>query len=939
MHKIFTLSFAVLFYTTLFSQTSTPAKVRLSVIKTSEESRFSSVPSVSIGPTIMGGRVTDIEVNPENSIEMFVAYASGGLWYTNNNGQSFRPIFDNQHSITIGDIAVDWKKFTVWVGTGESNSSRSSYAGTGVYRSNDTGHTWKHLGLEESHHIGKILVHPTNSDIVYVAVLGHLYTLSDERGIYKSVDGGDNWKKILFIDNKTGFVDMCFDPSNPEILIASSWERLRTAWNFKGSGPGSGIYLSKNNGDSWTKIYSEANTGRIGLASFSKNGRTGVYAIKDDQNSLPESEKDTSILLIKDLIIMEKESAESFLKLNNKKLNAFLVANNFPKEFDAESLKASIKARKYTLKDVINFTGDANKNLFQSNFKGSVILRTNSIENIKWEIVNDSIKDLYYTYGYYFGQISVAPANPDEVYILGVVLAHSNNGGKTFSKLNDENVHGDHHVLWIDPKNASHIINGNDGGLNISYDKGMHWVKCNTPAVGQFYAITTDEVEPYNVYGGLQDNGVWKGSINYASGTEWQQTGKYPYEFILGGDGMQVAVDTKQQLVYTGFQFGNYYRLNIKNKSQQSITPRHTLGEFPYRFNWQTPIQLTDHVQNTLYFGGNFLFRSFDQGDTWLKISPDLTFGAKEGNVPFGTISTLHESPLKFGLIYTGSDDGSINITKDGGTTWTNISIPAYKGYWISRIQASKYSEAKVYITINGFRNDVFNPMVFVSENYGKSWKSISSNLPMEPVNVIREDAFNAKILYLGTDNGLYISMNTGISWEKFSSLPRVAVHDLAIQKKANELIVGTHGRSLYAISLREINKLDSFILSNYIYLFDIPAQKASLFWGSSDYFWSPPFEQNMLIPFYSRDANSFEFTIFDSSGISLGVAEILAPAGLKNFKYNFTANQNHNFWQSKQVYKGKNGVHYLTKGKYSIQLRLGEMIVKKEFVILPNGN
>lgn len=915
-----------------YAQPFTPAKTRLESVNLVSESRFSNINTQSIGPTIMSGRVTDIEVNPANPIEMVVAYASGGVWYTKNNGQSFKPIFDNQHTITVGDLAVDWNTFTIWVGTGESNSSRSSYAGTGIYKSSDTGHTWKHLGLEETHHIGKILLHPTVSNIVYVAAMGHLYSLNDERGVYKTTDGGLTWQKVLFIDSKTGAIDLAFDPTNTETLIAAMWERQRTPSNFKGSGPGSGIYISKNGGTNWSKIFSGNNIGRIGLSAFSKNGQSGLYAIMDDQNSLPPEAKDTSLLTVEDLIKIEKQPVEELIKIPDYKLNAFLKENGFPEKLDAKAVKKLIKNKRHTIKDLINYTGNANSNLFNVNYKGPVIIKTNSLETVNWKTVNDSIKDLYYTYGYYFGQIRLNPANSDEVYIMGVVLARSTDGGKTFKKLNDDNVHADHHALWINPDNSSHIINGNDGGLNISYDHGQNWVKCNSPAVGQFYSIAVDEAEPYNVYGGLQDNGVWKGSRYTTPNNEWHQSGKYPYEFIMGGDGMQVAVDTKQNLVYTGFQFGNYYRLDRNTDKSTYITPKHELGEFPYRFNWQTPIQLSKHAGNTLYFGGNYLFRSFDKGQTWKKISPDLTSGGKEGNVPYGTLTTLDESPLKFGLIYTGSDDGNINVTKDGGNNWTNISLTAYKGFWVSRVQASSHIESRVYATLNAYRQDIFTALVFISDDYGKTWKSINSNLPMEPVNVFREDVINPDLLYVGTDNGLYFSMNKGKSWEKLGGLPRVAVHDLAIQTKANELIVGTHGRSLYALSLNELNSLDSLKLSKGIYVYDIPKHKTSKNWGNSFYYWAPPHQTEIPIPYYSIKSQAIELSLSDSIGIVIFKEKLNCTKGINYFKYTFTANENQTV--SKFLRKGKDGKYYLLKGNYKLELKADGMVEEKELIM-----
>lgn len=934
--KALAIGCLTLVYLSASAQNFSPSKKRLDGDLRGESGRFSELLTESIGPTVMGGRVTDTEVNPNNPLEMVVAFASGGVWYTQNNGQSFRAIFDHQHSITVGDIAVNWTNFTIWVGTGECNSSRSSYAGTGIYKSSDTGKTWKHTGLEESHHIAKLLINPGNPQIIYAAVLGHLYTSNEERGVFKTSDGGESWQRVLFVNKDCGAIDLTFDPSNSETVVAAFWERSRQPWNFKGSGPGSGIYLSENAGTSWKKIYSGSNLGRIGLATYTYRGETGIYAIIDDQNPAKPEAEDTAKLSIQDLIKIENKPVEHFLAISDEKLKAFLKEHGFPEKYDVKTLKKLINSGKNTVSDVIKYTGNANQKLFNTNYKGSVIVKTESLNNVNWKVVNDSIKDLYYTYGYYFGQIRVNPGNPDELYILGVVLAHSTDGGKHFKKLNDDNVHADHHVLWINPGNPRHLINGNDGGLNISYDKGENWVKCNSPAVGQFYAVAVDEAQPYNVYGGLQDNGVWKGPRRYNPGVSWHQTGKYPYQFIMGGDGMQVAVDTRQNLVYTGYQFGNYYRLDMKTEKPVYITPTHELGELPYRFNWQTPVLLSRHTQNTIYLGGNYLFRSFDKGNSWKKISPDLSSGYKEGNVPYGTLSSIDESAIRYGLLYGGTDDGNIHVSKDAGNTWQKINIPGYNGFWIARILASSHIESRVYAALNGYRFDNFKAMVFVSEDFGKSWKSVAGNLPDEPVNVIREDLVNPNILYCGTDNGLYISMNRGLAWEKMGTLPRVAVHDLAIQSAANELLVGTHGRSLYVIGLKEVNALDSSVLKQNLLLFDVPKYKVNKSWGESDYFWNPPVQTRVSFPYYALITCNPELTFSDSTGKIIYREKLKSRPGINYAPFAFMANENKA--DSGFLKLGKDGHYYLKPGKYKVSIYADGFKDEKEMLLEKPG-
>jgi photosystem II stability/assembly factor-like uncharacterized protein len=409
----------------------------------------------------------------------------------------------------------------------------------------------------------------------------------------------------------------------------------------------------------------------------------------------------------------------------------------------------------------------------------------------------------------------VSPQNPDKVVILGFYALMSIDGGKNFKKMDGDNVHPDHHALWINPLRDEHMINGNDGGINITYDDGKNWFKANSPAVAQFYAIAVDNAKPYNVYGGLQDNGSWYGPSNHNETAEWYESGKYAYASLNGGDGMQVQVDTREnKIVYTGYQFGNYSRVDKSNPMSDglAVRPVHDLGESPLRFNWQTPILLSSHNQDVFYIGSNHLHRSFNKGENLQAISGDLTGGGKKGNVPFGTLTSITESPLRFGLLYTGSDDGYIHVTHDGGANWKAVHTGLPKqvqGLYVSRLVSSKFAEGRVYLTLNGYRNDHFDAYVFVSEDFGQTWKRIATDLPAEPVNVIREDPKNQNILYIGTDNGLYVSLNKGansFAWK--GGLPRVAVHDIAIHERKNEIVVGTHGRSLYIASLNKIQEL-----------------------------------------------------------------------------------------------------------------------------------
>lgn len=793
----------------------------------SNRSLLNTIKFRNIGPSIMSGRVVDLDANPENASEFYVAYATGGLWHTKNNGQSFVPVFDSADVITIGAIAVNWKTKTIWLGTGEVNSSRSSYAGMGIYKSNDEGKTWQYLGLPESQHIGKILLHPTDANTAWVAVLGHLYSPGKERGVYKTTDGGATWKQTLYIDDNTGVVDLDLNPLNPAEVYAAAWYRTRSAWNFEESGKTSGIYKSADGGVTWALVSKQGagfpsgeGVGRIGLAVYPKNAQI-VYAIVDNNFHKPDSTKkaDTTTYVLRDF---EKLTKEQFMQLNPNRLDTFLKRNQMYPRYTAKMILENISNGTLKPTAIWDYLYDANTALFDTPIIGAEVYRSDD-GGKTWKKTNTKKLPLYFTYGYYFGKIFVSPNNDQKLVITGYDIELSNDGGKTFTKIDKENVHPDHHTVWIDPKNDSHLIIGNDGGCNLTYDDGQHWFKANTPAVGQFYSVFVDNAKPYNVYGGLQDNGVWYGSSANKENYEWYESGDYPFKGIMGGDGMQVQVDTRDNATtYTGFQFGNYYRINRLHPSYQNskrITPQHQLGEKPFRFNWQTPVLISRHNQDIIYFGGNKLFRSFNKADTLIAISGDLTKGERSGDVPFGTITTIAESPLRFGLLYVGTDDGNMQLTRDGGATWTLLnSAPSKKiktpvlpqGLWVSRVIASKYNEGRVYAALSGYRNDDFNSYLYVSEDYGTTWTALGKDLPAEPVNVIREDPKNDNILYVGTDGGLYVSFDRGQSFMMWNAgLPKsIPVHDIAIQERENEIVLGTHGRSIYIAKLDDVQGL-----------------------------------------------------------------------------------------------------------------------------------
>lgn len=798
-----------------------------------KDSLLSSISFRNIGPSIMSGRVVDIDANPEDPTEFYVAYASGGLWHTVNNGQSFTPIMDNLDVLIIGDIAVNWKSTPriIWVGTGEVNSSRSSYAGTGVYQTSDNGKTWRYLGLPESHHIGDIELDPSNPQTAWVAVLGHLYTPNAERGVYKTTDGGKTWQRSLFVNEGTGCVDLAMDPTNPSVVYAAMWQRSRAAWKFEESGPSSGIYRTKDGGTTWEKIsgvgtgFMEGNKiGRIGLTVFPGNTQL-VYAVVDNNTPLPATQKTTDSAYTKEQF--KTMSVADFAALNNNRLDSFLRKNRFPRQHTASSVKLAVAEGKLTPAALWDYL-DSDDGFQNTGIPGCEVYVSED-GGTHWKKANEKPIGIFNTYGYYFAKIYTSHTNPKKVFILGFTSQVSTDGGKTFSSMDKENVHADHHALWVNPKRDTHLINGNDGGVNLTYDDGKNWFKANTPAVGQYYFITTDDAKPYNVYGGLQDNGSWWGPSTNREGIGWTDDGQYGFHMINGGDGMQVQVDKRDNAtIYSGSQFGAYARYSKdKRGNGKFIRPQHELGEKPLRFNWQTPILLSRHQPDIFYYGSNRLHRSLNKGDSLSTLSGDLTGGGIKGNVPYGTLTAIDESPLRFGLLYTGSDDGKIYRSTDGGYTWTALhqqvetstakkkpSTPNATGLdtknlWVSRVVASQHKENRVYVTLNGYRHDHFNPYVYVSEDGGLTWKNISSNLPLESVNVIREDPVNPSILYVGTDGGLYVSWDGGQTYKAWQAgLPQsVPVHDIAIQTRENEIVLGTHGRSLYVGKLSKIQQ------------------------------------------------------------------------------------------------------------------------------------
>lgn len=780
----------------------------------------------NVGPSVMGGRVVDVAVVEDT---LYVAYATGGLWKSVNHGTSFTPLLDA--TCTLGAVDAH-PSGRVVVGAGEVNSSRSSYAGDGIYISDDHGATWRHAGLEGSHHIGRVVIDPNNPNRIWVAALGELYSTNRGGAIYLSDNGGLDWRTVLTVpadgtNEVVGFVDLVMDAQDPSHLIAASWDRTRRAHDFTEGGVGTGIWETVDGGTSWNRISSRGNfpegehAGRIGLAYHSRSGT--LYALIDNQ-APRKGEDDADDGKLRATAFLDMDS-DAFADLDNGLLKAFLEDEGFDPADSVSSVKARVASGDLLPRALYDYLTDGNRALFEADITGPELYRmtlanteteTDSTIGTWVRTHNEALDKVCYTYGYYFGTLSVDPADVNTLYIAGVPLLQSRDGGASFASIGAPNVHVDHHKLWVDPSNPNHLVNGNDGGVNVSWDAGAHWVKCNSPSVGQFYAVQVDESEPYRIFGGLQDNGTWVGASDHEENTEWHQTGHHGFTSLSGGDGMQIEVDTRtNDVIYTGSQFGWYTRLDEATGERASLHPTHKLGETPLRWNWQTPILLSQHQQDILYMASNKVHRSMNGGGDFEVISGDLTRGGMAGNVPFGTLTTMSEHPKHFGRLAVGSDDGLVHVSKDGGHTWRKLSLPVKtklgKGassmhLWVSEVAWSHHDAELLVVALNGYRHDCLTPMVYATRDEGQTWEHWGQHLPHEPVNALVESADREGWWIVGTDGGAYLSTDDGLSFSMLhKDLPRVPVHDLVIQERENELVIGTHGRGIYVLDLSPV--------------------------------------------------------------------------------------------------------------------------------------
>ena len=693
----------------------------------------------AIGPANMGGRVTDIDGIPGDPSTFYVSGADGGIFKTTNGGVNFTPIFEGQRAYSIGALTIAPSDHNVlWVGTGEGDPRNSVGYGWGVYRSVDAGKNWTHLGLKETERIKRIVVDPNDPDIACVCALGKEWGANSERGVFKTTDGGESWKKILYIDEDTGCADIAMDRSNPRIMYAGMWTFRRKPWRFDDGGKETAVYRTMNGGESWDKI----------------------------MNGLPET-----------------PMARPGIHIAQSQPNVIYLMTEF----------------------------QGGGTAFRSDDYGD-----------NWVMVNDDPNINFRPF--YYSDVRVDPNNPDVLFSISGRLSRSVDAGKTWERI-ATTVHGDHQALWIDPANSNYILNGSDGGYQISYDGGNSFEIINNVELSQFYQIFIDNQDPYNVYGGLQDNGTWVGPSNslYATGIL-----KRHWKGLAYGDGYYaVPIPGSEHEVYANLQGGVIFHVDSRYGNVRNIHPYpkiigsagDAIENHKYRFNWDSPITISPHDSNTVYFGGNVVFKSTDRGHTWEEISPDLTTNDKSKQRTSGgeiyqdntaaefhcSILYIDESPVEKGVIWVGTDDGNVQLTRDGGATWTQLNdrikgLPEFA--WVAKIHASEHDAGTAFVTVDQHRMDDFRPYAFMTMDYGKTWTKITNGLPQDDyVKVVRQDPINPNVLYAGMEHGIFASWDKGNSWAKINNnLPNVSVRDLRIQARDHDLIVGTHGRGAWIL-------------------------------------------------------------------------------------------------------------------------------------------
>lgn len=817
---------------------------------------------INVSPVVNSARVEAVQLDPMRPGVMFVAFGSGNLWKTTNNGIQWRPIFNDQPSYGIGDFALaPSNPEIIYLGTGESLKKARNFTipGTGIYRSDDGGEHWQHLGLSDSWHIGEIAIHPTNPDIVVVSVLGHLWSKNTNRGIYRTEDGGETWKHVLYLNDQIGANDIVWGKDNPKILYASMWE------NYPGvNGVGSGVYRSIDSGVTWNKcgggLPGGEEIGRIGLA-VSQTDANKVYALLDHRGRIQEG------------------------------------AAQVYKSTDA---------------------GET------------------------WSRTHDDELMIFSRIGWYFADIYVNPQDDEEIFGLGVRVAHSTDGGKSFNLLSGtvshltpsaaNGLHLDHCELWINPLNPDHLVLGNDGGLYQSYDKGKSWLHLNNLPTGEFYDVAVDQSEPYKIFAGAQDN-----ATVYGSAVEWDSSRTQNWKYLWidpwnGGDGCVTQVDPNDSnVVYFSAQEGAFRRKDMKQNRSVGIRPglpKEHGGEL--KFNFVAPMIISPHDSNVLYLGGNYLFKSSNRGDEWEVISHDLS-KSKDPLRKSTAVASIAQSSLSEGLIYAGTDKGAFWVSQDSGTSWEERDQDLPRGY-IRSIVPSKFSQTRVYIAMSGLNDDDLNTYLMCSEDRGKTWFSISGNLFDEPANVIIEDTVNEDLLYAGTFRGVYCSANRGKSWQMLGrNLPACSVSDLVIQERENDLIVATHGRGVFKLDLDVMHEVLARGLGEgeADFFFDIPAATRPYL---SDVRPGMNFQEGekATISFWLHQASKVKISIQDEAGKTLVTFLKDGSRGVNQYRWDLVTDATNSPLPYFINYKS-----HLAPGKYQVQIqREGHPVLETVLVV-----
>ena len=816
----------------------------------------------NIGPFRTSAWITEIAV-PDTPLRdhlysIYAATRTGGLWKTTNNGITWDAISDSVDAAAVGAVAVaPSNPNVVWMGSGDQANARSSYSGKGVFKSTDAGRTWQAMGLPDSHHIARIVIHPTNPDIVYVAAMGHLFSKNEERGVFRTGNGGKTWDKVLYVDDKTGAIDLVMNRRSPDILYAAMYEKERTPWQLVLGGPGSGVYRSDDGGRTWRRLE--------GLPSGNV-GRIGIDLRQRDPNVLT------------------------------------LIVENLNPRTDA------MPARVDACQASSGRGGATGGRGGRGGPMGNEVYRSEDGGRSWKKLHGDDIDVAGAKAPYSFNQIRTNPVNPSQIVVTSDTMYESRDGGKTWTCDFFRGVFGDFRTIWWDEQDPQRIMLGSDGGVNVSYDGGRTADYFLNLLIGEVYAVGVDMDDPYNIYAGLQDHDSWKGPSNSRGGMitleDWTTVGT--------GDGMYNQVDpTNSRWVYNSFQTGGQRRFDQLTGQAANIQPQRSQGAPALRYNWITPLLLSPHNPQIVYTGAQVVFRSLNRGDAWQEISPDLTTGdaskcgLNSGYVPYCTITSISESPIAAGVIWVGTDDGKVQVTRDHGGSWSDVTaaVAAAGGpsdRYVSRVFASPHDPAVALVAKNGFRNDDFKPFLYRTTDYGRSWTAIAGNLPPSPINVVVQDRKNANLLIVGNDEGVWVSIDAGTRWSRLkANLPTVPVHDLTVHPRENDLVLGTYGRGLFVADITPLQELSAEVLATPLHVFAVEPRTAYNFRAQGNFhlfgdaYVEVPNEPDALVVNYFLRATAetgARVTVTDIRGEQVAQLKGPAEAGLNRVLWNMRA-------------------------------------------------